>query len=206
MKQYIREKLNPVLLFLYKINGIKVHDNLLFCPQDQKQAFVKSSYLKRPDIRTFIETGTYKGDTVQYVKDDFEKIFTIELSEKYANDAIERFKDTSKVIIIKGDSALELPKLSKEINEPCVFWLDGHYSYGDTAKSEKKTPILEEIKSVLETNLNHLILIDDARLFIGRHNYPSLIRFASFVKKVNKSYKISVSKDIIILQKDESST
>jgi hypothetical protein len=178
-----------------------VYDNLLFCPQDQKRVFIKSTYLKRPDIKTFIETGTYIGDTVEYVKNDFEKIFTIELSDKYADESTERFKNDSKIKVIKGDSKIELTKLLTDINEPCVFWLDGHYSYADTALSNKKTPILEEINPILLKPENHIILIDDARLFIGRHNYPTIFSFVNFVRRYNKSYKISICKDIIILQK-----
>ena len=67
--------------------------------------------------------------------------------------------------------------------------------------SNKKTPILEEIKPILLKPENHIILIDDARLFIGRHNYPTIFSFVSFVRKYNKDYKISICKDIIILQK-----
>lgn len=181
--------------------GVKVLDNLLFCSQDEKRALIKSTYSKRPDIKIFIETGTYKGDTVEYVKNDFDKIFTIELSEKYANGSIERFKNESKIKIIRGDSGIELPKLLNNISEPCMFWLDGHYSYHDTALSNKETPILEEIKPILLKHENHIILIDDARLFIGRHNYPTIFSFVNFVKKYNKSYKISIIKDIIILEK-----
>lgn len=200
-KQYLREKINPVLLFLYKIYGIKVYDNLLFCPQDEKRAFIKSVYSKRPGIECFIETGTYKGDTIEYVKNDFEKIFTIELSDKYADESIERFKNEQKIKVIRGDSQIELPKLLNNTKQPCVFWLDGHYSYADTASSTKKTPILEEIKPILLNQENNIILIDDARLFIGRHNYPTIFSFARFIRKYNKSYKIEICKDIIILQK-----
>jgi pyrimidine operon attenuation protein/uracil phosphoribosyltransferase len=94
-----------------------------------------------------------------------------------------------------------LVKLLKDIKEPCIFWLDGHYSYADTAQAEKETPILEEIRPILEMEESHVILIDDARLFIGRHNYPTIIKLANFVKKINKNYKMSIEKDIILLIK-----
>jgi hypothetical protein len=200
-KQYIREKINPLLLYLYKLNNVKVNDNLLSCPQDEKRLFIKSTYLKRPDIKTFIETGTYKGDTIEYIKNDFQNIFTIELSEKYANEAIERFKDNKEIKIIKGDSAIELSKKLNNLNEPCVFWLDGHYSYHDTALGNKETPILEEILPILKMKQDHIIIIDDARLFIGRHNYPTIFSLNNFIKKHNNLYKISIVKDMIVLTK-----
>jgi hypothetical protein len=200
-KQYVREKINPLLIFLYKLYGVKIHDNLLFCSLDEKRAFIKSTYSKRTDIKTFIETGTYKGDAIEYIKNDFENIFTIELSDKYADESINRFKNESKIKIIKGDSGVELPKLLNDISGPCVFWLDGHYSYKGTAMSNKETPILEELKPILLRSENNIILIDDARLFIGTHSYPTIFSLVKFVKKYNKSYKISIIKDIIVLEK-----
>ena len=202
IKQYLREICNPLLLIFWRLNGIKVYDGKTFCPQDMKRAFIKSTYLKRPEIRTFIETGTYLGDTLEFVKNDFTTIYSIELSEEYAKKATDRFKNDSHIHIIKGDSVVELPKLQKEVQCPCIFWLDGHYSYGDTALAQKETPIIEEVKSILESKENHIILIDDARLFIGTHNYPRLSYFAHFVKKINKNYKVSISHDIILLSKD----
>ena len=141
------------------------------------------------------------GDTVDFVINDFKNIYSIELSEEYANKAKLRFKDKNNVKIITGDSAEELPLLMKQINEPCVFWLDGHYSYGNTAKAKKETPILEELRPILKMEQDHIILIDDARLFIGTHNYPWLLNLARFVRKTNPQYKMIVSNDIITLIK-----
>ncbi len=199
IKQYIREKVNPILLSLYRLYNIGINDDVMTCSQDEKRSFIKSTYSKRPDIKVFVETGTYKGDTIYAIKNDFDKIFTIELSSMYADTAIKRFEKETRIKVIQGDSKSELAKVITNIQEPCVFWLDGHYSYADTAKAEKETPILEELRPILETDFHHLILIDDARLFIGRHNYPTIFTLANFIRKFNKNYKIMIEKDIIIL-------
>lgn len=195
--------MNTVHLLLCRINGITVHDNKLFYPQEKKVEFIKSVYRTRPDIKIFIETGTFMGDTPFAVKNDFTKIYSIELSKEYAQKAVLRFKEDKYIKIIQGDSITELAKLIKNINEPCFFWLDGHYSGGDTAKGEKEAPVLEEVLPILKMNQNHIILIDDARLFIGSHSYPYLFSFVHFVKKYNKKYKMSVANDIIILTQNE---
>jgi hypothetical protein len=44
-----------------------------------------------------------------------------------------------------------------------VFWLDGHWSAGDTAGEGDECPLLEELATI---GPQHAILIDDARLFI----------------------------------------
>ena len=47
-----------------------------------------------------------------------------------------------------------------------IFWLDAHWSGGETYGINDECPLIEEIKIINNTKLNHIILIDDARLFI----------------------------------------
>lgn len=202
IKQYIREIINPLLIVFWRLNGIKVDEGKTFYSQEEKRAFIREVCLKRPDIRTFIETGTHLGNTIEFLKNDFDKIFSIELSEEYAKNAVIRFEKEPHIKIIQGDSSIELPKLLENIQGPCAFWLDGHYSYGDTALAQKETPILDEVGAILRSKEAHIILIDDARLFIGRHHYPLLSKFAQFIKKADSVYSISMSKDIILLSKN----
>ena len=94
-----------------------------------------------------------------------------------------------------------LSNLAKDgkLDEPCLFWLDGHYSAGGTAKGSKETPILEELKSIFTTHKKHVILIDDARCFIGENDYPAIEALKSFIKNIGPNYKITLESDIIIL-------
>jgi len=102
--------------------------------------------------------------------------------------------------IINGDSGEKIQSLLTEINEPCVFWLDGHYSGGITAKAEIDTPIMAELDAIFNHKiLNHVILIDDARLFIGENDYPTINALTLYVKNKDKSKTISVENDIIII-------
>ncbi len=77
-----------------------------------------------------------------------------------------------------------------------LFWLDAHYSGGDTAHAKDcETPIKEELKTILNDNPKHIILIDDARLFVGENDYPKLLTIEGFVKGFGK--KMEVKDDII---------
>jgi hypothetical protein len=154
----------------------------------------------------FIETGTFMGDTVEYVKDNFLRVFSIELSNELATKAQQRFQREEKISIIQGDSTQQLSKILQSINEPCVFWLDGHYSSefwaGDTfivtAKGEKETPILEELKQIAHhSHKNDVILVDDARLFIGKGDYPDISVLREFSSKYFPGHSLSVKNDII---------
>lgn len=154
----------------------------------------------------FIETGTYMGDTVEYLKHDFKRLFSIELNEDLAAKATKRFSNESKIKIVQGDSATQLASILSEINSPVVFWLDGHYSsefqVGDeyivTGKGAKDTPVMEELLQISHHPVkNHVILIDDARLFNGTSDYPTKEEVSDFVKQKLPGHHFSIKKDII---------
>lgn len=113
----------------------------------------------------FIETGTHNGGTTFALEPYFSKIHTIEFSEKYYNRTKSTYRG-NKINFILGDSSIVFKSLLPTITEDSVFFLDGHWSSGDTGKSEKDCPLVEEI-----THINNLftksaiIIIDDFRLF-----------------------------------------
>lgn len=121
-------------------------------------------FAKYPN-KYFVETGTYIGDSVQLALDaGFENVMSIELSEKYCALARERFRDNKKVKIYQGDSSKMLKYVIRDIREPITFWLDGHYSKGDTAIGKYCTPLMIELMQIEKHSLNtHTIMIDDMR-------------------------------------------
>jgi len=145
-----------------------------------------------------VETGTYKGAMLDSCKNLFDKLYSIELDKKLFEEAKEKYKDDPKVVNICGDSGVELKKLMDKIDKPCLFWLDGHYSGGITAKADIDTPIVEELKAVFEHPIkNHVILIDDARLFVGVDDYPTIEGLKEIVKNEAPDKNLVVNCDII---------
>ncbi len=154
----------------------------------------------------FIETGTYMGDTVEFLKNDFTHLYSIELNEQLAAKAEHRFAANSKISIVQGDSAEQLSSILSSIQTPVTFWLDGHYSsefqsgdeYIVTGKGKKDTPIVEELMQIKQHPVQqHVILIDDARLFDGTNDYPTKEEVSNFVKQHLPNYSFSIKKDII---------
>jgi hypothetical protein len=88
---------------------------------------------------------------------NFTKIISIELSDKYFKMASNKFAFNDNVSIIHGDSAEVLVSIMPKIKNPCLFWLDGHYSGGDTAHGKNETPIIEELKAILSHKFQHVI-------------------------------------------------
>ncbi len=154
-------------------------------------------YAKACNCRILVETGTCLGDTIAGLKDSFEKIFSIELNEKFAIDAQKRFIADRHISILIGDSGEKIHEILSQIDERAVFWLDAHYSGGETARGELDSPVMNEISVLLKNNLSHCILIDDARLFKGKDGYPK-IKFLK-MEAIKNGYTFQVRDDVIRL-------
>jgi len=145
-----------------------------------------------------IETGTYLGDMVHAMRKSFTRIISFELDPTLAAQAQQRFANDEHIEIMQGDSGKLLGDYLKKINDPCLFWLDGHYSGGITAKGSLETPIKNELTAILSHPVDgHVILIDDARCFTGENDYPTLDELKTFV--AGRSF--SVEHDVIRIHK-----
>ena len=142
------------------------------------------------DVPTFIESGTAGGETIRSVSHLFRQCHTIELIEGRAiqpeySGAIGNIKWHT------GNSVDILPKIIDELIEQknkivqpdkdiisiynyAMFWLDAHYSDPEPNTSEfKECPVMEELEIISRYCDDAIILIDDARLFMGQPPYPN---------------------------------
>lgn len=158
---------------------------------------IKAVLSCRGNHNIFIETGTHKGNMINGVKGYFRKIYSFELGRDLWFSSFKRFRYNHSIKIIWGDSAEELPKILEVIKEPCLFWLDAHYSGGETARADEDTVIEKELAVVLKHPYNHTILIDDARLFNGRDGYPTRAKLEEIVR--NSKYTLELKDDIFRL-------
>lgn len=155
-------------------------------------------YAQEYSLKILVETGTYRGDMVEALKDDFDRIYSIELSEYLYHKAVKRFRSDRNVHLLRGDSGIELGHLMDRITVPALFWLDGHYSAGVTAKGEKDTPIFEELQHILkQCDQRHVILIDDARCFGSDPAYPSVRELHEFIMTLRNDVAFEVEDDSI---------
>lgn len=172
-------------------------------PHILKQFTVKD-YAYKYDCVTLIESGTFEGDMIKACLPSFSKLYSIELDKDLFESAVDKFRESPTVNILNGDSGKKLPEILKEVNKRCVFWLDGHYSAGITAKGELETPIVKEIESIFNhTVSDHVILIDDARCFDGTNDYPRLEEFIQELYKRKSDIRVEVYNDIIRVTPDK---
>jgi hypothetical protein len=172
-------------------------------PHAVKQRIVKYYAAKfRP--QNFIETGTYMGEMIAAVlnTNTFDKIISIEFDQALAERAKNKFASYSHVTILQGDSGQVLPSVISGITEPCLFWLDAHYAGGVTSRGDLETPIIKELKVILEHSCpDHVILIDDAREFTGENDYPTLKDVEKLVLGKRGDWLMEVDADVIRLHK-----
>lgn len=115
-------------------------------------------------IQVFVETGTYYGGTVLEMKKHFRECHSIELSPRLYLRALLRH-GLKGIKFYLGDSSKVLRRLAPLIDRPAVFFLDAHWSQGDTARGNKDVPLLDELAILAKRPHNDLIIIDDYRLF-----------------------------------------
>jgi len=162
-----------------------------------KQEVIKS-YARKYGLKKLVETGTYQGEMIQTMKGSFDEIYSIELSETLHQRAKERFKHNRNVELIQGDSGAKLKEVVAELDGPALFWLDAHYSAGETARGETDTPIYAELGHIFAAGeAGHVIIIDDARAFGNDPAYPDLDGVESFVRKRYKDANFEVKDDSI---------
>ena len=162
------------------------------------------NHIEKFSPAVFIETGTYKGKMVYAVQPYIKKIYSIELARAYYENAQKRFVGYPNIHILHGQSGEILPKILEGIDKPCLFWLDAHWSGGSTAKGDMETPIMQEMQCILGHSraAEHIILIDDARLFVGEDDYPTLQALKKLVLTVHPGWIFEVKDDIIITYSD----
>ena len=156
-------------------------------------------YAKEAGIRVFVETGTYEGRTLRAVRQYFESLYSIELGEDLYRKACARFRSDPKIFLFQGDSGDRLRDILDMVGDRrCLFWLDAHYSRGDTARGSEDTPVLRELHAITRhSRKDHVILVDDARCFGTDPAYPGLGRMEALVGQLLPGSSFSASEDII---------
>jgi hypothetical protein len=146
---------------------------------------------------TWVETGTYRGDTAAALAKTGSRVYTIEPDEALFSRAKSRFAGIRNVTVIHGLSEQVLPGLLASLKGDINLWLDGHYSGGSTFQGPTDCPILSEL-SALATCLSRFdrvtVLIDDMRCFdpsIAEYrDYPDRARLVAWARDHGFSWHI----------------
>lgn len=164
------------------------------------KARVLRAYAEALGLRTFVESGTYRGDMVEAMRGACDRIYSIELQRTLYEAAAKRFANVAGIHLVHGDSATELRAIVRTLDAPALFWLDAHYWEGVTPRFERVTPVIEELNQIFgERDRGHVILIDDARLFGVEAGFPSLQKIEDVVRKRRPELTMTIRHDAIHL-------
>jgi hypothetical protein len=128
----------------------------------------------------FFETGTWKGDAVQFALDSgFNNIISTEIIPELASNSRSRFLAFPNVQIITGDSVTVLRNQLQGIDCNCTFWLDAHFpgadaginKYEDELNEDLRLPLGLEICAISELRKlwKDVIIVDDLRIYEDGH-------------------------------------
>lgn len=168
-----------------------------------RKAEILRAVARRHGIDMLVETGTFRGDTVAALRPDFARIWSVELQPELHRRAAARFAGDPGVVLLAGDSATVLPAVLPELGGPALFWLDGHWSGGVTARGDRDTPVADELRAVLTAPERHVVLVDDARLFPAEPDggpYPARSDVEAWVARWRPDADVEVAEDIIRIE------
>lgn len=113
----------------------------------------------------FVETGTFLGETIFSLEDKFDELHTVEIKKEFYENAKNRYNG-NKIIFHLGDSSYLLRDICVNLKQNAIFFLDGHWSAGNTGKGLKDCPLYEELSCIINNfKYEGIIIIDDVRLF-----------------------------------------
>lgn len=161
--------------------------------------FIKQMVLSTYGNRTgcWIETGTFLGDTTDFLAKAAKHVYSIEPSPELVARARKRFQKRTNVSVLEGLSENLLGSVLDSLRGPVSLWLDGHWSGGFTFQGPQDTPILDELQ-IIEERLNRFddirIFIDDVRCFASHGDdaspYPSRTQLVEWADKNNLKWMI----------------
>jgi hypothetical protein len=155
-------------------------------------------------IDAFVETGTFKGETTIWAAKNFKNVFTVENSLILYEEAQKKLSKYPNIKCLFGSSPARLPEIINTLDKPAIFWLDAHWCGGSTYGAGDECPLLNEISLVIKNNESHIIIIDDARLFLkppskfhSGAQWPGIDEIIGLLSQRSGFYTFS-SEDVIV--------
>ena len=159
------------------------------------------------NLTTVVEGGTYQGGTAKKLSKEFKNVYTIEKSDVMFEKAKQNIGSIQNITQLRGDTRDHLPSLVSQ-NDNILFWLDAHWSGGDTYGEQDECPLLQELEIIFSSSMkNYAILIDDARLFLAPPPLPHKVENWPTIKQVGNAiplnFEMIVHEDVIYVVPNE---
>jgi hypothetical protein len=185
--------------WFYFFNWNRVHEYLLLTPYEKRDRI--KYFAERMGAKTFVETGSYHGDTSKYLATVVDRVVTIEIDPKCAEVAKQNCSLFPNITVYCGSSEDILPRVLAEVSGPTLFWLDSHSQLG-LFRGKAKCPVLQELDIIASFKaIEPIIMIDDARKFIWVNGWPSLSSLRRLADR--HGYDFRIAHDMICIGRFE---
>lgn len=155
--------------------GYRINDR---CDTEGIPIYLINEFLKEIEINTLVELGTAGGKSAKEAAKHFKEVITIELNE----DRPLYDLSLTNVKWLNGNTITVLPDIinnlvSKKPSEGhayALFFVDSHFD-GDKPEDSpyKDCYLLEELDIISMYSQDAIVIIDDARLFMGYPPHPN---------------------------------
>src|ERR1700735_559891 len=159
-------------------------------PHLVKQRMI-AEFARKSSLHVLFETGANFANMLYVNQNRFREIYSIELDGRRAESARRKFAKRPNIHVLQGDSGKVLPQLLPALKEPCLFWLDAH-------DYDVSSPVKQELSAIYSHPVRgHVLLIDDARWFDGRTDYPTMEQLREKTSREHPGSIVEVKDDII---------
>lgn len=150
---------------------------------------------------TFVESGTYLGDTVAFFVPHARRIVSVEIEPSLHAAARRRFSAEPHVDIVFGDAADCIPRILAGLEEGCMLWLDGHFSGGETGRGDQEEPVIRVLGGLRDLRLEgpFTVVVDDLRLFGRAPGFPTLEELIAAARSAFPSGRICAGPDSLVV-------
>ncbi len=158
-------------------------------------------------LHYFVETGTFRGETLAQVCPLFAESYSVEKSPSYYQLALKQFAGQQNVHLFQGDSPSFLASHRVKFSaEPTLFWLDAHWCVAqDTAGEDSQSPLIDELHAIQTLHSSSTLMIDDARLYLcpppkphRLGDWPDMHDIARELFRLSSAHRLMVYNDVIL--------
>jgi hypothetical protein len=149
----------------------------------------------------FVESGTYRGDTVAFFVPHARRIVSVEIEPSLHAAAARRFASQPHVEILLGDAMELIPRIVEDLQNGCLLWLDGHFSGRNTGRGEIAEPVIHILAKLggIAAEGPVTIVIDDLRLFSREATFPKLHELVEAAVDAFPSAEILTGLDSLVI-------
>jgi hypothetical protein len=158
-------------------------------------------------LKLFVETGTFKGDSLRIARQFFAECHSVEMSDVLYQEASQAFRSQDRIHLHHGASPAFLRGMRERLAQtPTLYWLDAHWCVADnTVGADSQSPLLQELDAIGALHSQSVLLIDDARLYLcpppkphRMGDWPDFHAIVRQLLSMSSTHRLMIYNDVIV--------